>query len=66
MSQKLQTLGEKNLWMYLLPMTLDRMEPEETLCGLPPLTHDIIWKASFSVSRGVFKFTNHRFANRLL
>lgn len=34
MSRKLETL-KKNLWMYLLPMTLDRMEPEETLCGLP-------------------------------
>lgn len=37
MSQKLETLKKKGLWMYSLPMTLDRMEPEETLCSLPTL-----------------------------
>lgn len=36
----------------------------ETLGGLS--AHDIIWNGSFSVTRGVFKCTNHRSANRLL
>lgn len=45
-------------------MTLVRVEPEETLGGLS--AHDIIWNGSFSVTRGVFKWTNHRSANRLL
>lgn len=45
-------------------MTLVRVEPEETLGVLLP--HDIIWNGSFSVTRGVFKCTNHRSANRLL
>lgn len=45
-------------------MTLVRVEPEETFGGLS--AHDIIWNGSFSVTRGVFKYTNHRSANRLL